>query len=98
MAVATTGSPKTVPLADEAVRGDQHAAALVASGDELDEKVRRVRVEERVAEFVDDRAIGLHLADEVADLPEGWPAIGLSAAASIPSSQADCRSCRNAWT
>ena len=47
------------PLPDGAVRGDQHAAALVSAGDELEEQVRRIRVERQVAELVDDQQLRL---------------------------------------
>src|SRR5918996_909469 len=42
------------PLADRTVARDQHAAALVAPRDQLEEQVRGVGLERQVAELVDD--------------------------------------------
>jgi superfamily II DNA or RNA helicase len=43
------------PLHDGAVGGDQHAAALVAAGDQLEEQVRRVRLQRQVAQLINDQ-------------------------------------------
>src|SRR5262249_9644934 len=43
------------PLADRAIAGDQHAAALVAPRDQLKEEMRRIGLERQIAELVDDQ-------------------------------------------
>ena len=73
MAVATTVAEHGAPLADRAVRGQQHAAALVAARDELEEEVRGVRLERQIAEFVDDQQLGLGVEAE----PLFEPALGV---------------------
>jgi hypothetical protein len=55
MAAATTSSPKTSPERPKGFRGDDEAGAFVAGGDELEEQVRRFRLERDVADLVDDQ-------------------------------------------
>ena len=47
------------PLANCAVAGDQHRAALVAPRDQLEEQMRGVGLEQQIAEFVDNQQLGL---------------------------------------
>src|SRR5665811_357389 len=47
------------PLANWAIGHDHHAAPLVAPADELEEQVRRVRLEWQIAELVDDEQLRL---------------------------------------
>src|SRR5690606_12208896 len=47
------------PLADRAIAGDEHAAALVAARDELEEEVRGFGLEWEIAELVDDQKLRL---------------------------------------
>ena len=42
------------PFSDSPIGGHQHGAALVTTDDELEEQMRGVRFERKVAEFVDD--------------------------------------------
>src|SRR5262249_19213941 len=49
----------SAPLADRTVGGDQHATALVAARDELEEVMGGVRLERQIAELVDDEELGL---------------------------------------
>ena len=47
------------PLADDAVAGDQYAAALVAARHELEEEMRHVPLEWQVVRLVDDQQVRL---------------------------------------
>jgi hypothetical protein len=53
------------PFADRTIGSDQHAAALVAARDELEEEMRRVGLERQVAELVDDQQLGLGVEAEL---------------------------------
>jgi hypothetical protein len=76
MAVASTSSPRTLPhstICGEAlVAGDDHAAAFVAAGDQLEEHVGFGAVQAQVADLVDQQQQqrgpqeGLQLAAEPA--------------------------------
>ena len=46
------------PLHDRTVGGDQHAAALVAAGDQLEKQVRRVWLQRQVAQLINDQQPG----------------------------------------
>jgi hypothetical protein len=46
---------RSSPLADRAIAGDRHAAALVTMRDELKEEMRRIGLERQIAELVDDQ-------------------------------------------
>jgi hypothetical protein len=46
------------PLHDGTVGRDQHAAALIAAGDQLEEQVRRVRLKRQVAQLINDQQPG----------------------------------------
>ena len=52
-------SEHRVPLADAAVRGDQHRPPLVAPRDQLEEQMRGVGLERQLAELIDDQKLGL---------------------------------------
>ena len=43
------------PLHDGTVGGEQHAASLVATGDQLEEQVSRVRLHRHVAQLINDQ-------------------------------------------
>jgi hypothetical protein len=62
------------PLGCDLVRGDEHAAVLVAPGDELEEEMSAAPIEGQVAELVDDEQLG---PGEVGE-PLGQLAIQLS--------------------
>jgi isopentenyl phosphate kinase len=47
------------PLLDGAVGADQHTALLVASGDQLEEQMSRLRLQRQVAQLINDQQLGL---------------------------------------
>ncbi|HET9627817.1 MAG TPA: hypothetical protein VFP84_40945 [Kofleriaceae bacterium] len=47
------------PLGDGLVGGDEHAASLIATADELKEQVGGPLLERQIAELVDDEQLGL---------------------------------------
>jgi len=66
-------SEHAAPLADRAIAGDQHAAALVAARHQLEEQMRRIGLERQVAELIHDQQLGL------GEMPQALldPALGL---------------------
>ena len=52
------------PFGKAAVRRDQHGAGFVAPADQLEEQVRRVRLQRRVAELVHDQQFWLRQRQE----------------------------------
>ena len=63
------------PLRDDLVGRDEQAAALVATGDELEEEMRAAPLERQVAELVDDEQ--LRLCEEARALGELALGLGL---------------------
>ena len=61
------------PLRDHLIGGDEHAAALVATGDELEEEVGAAPLEGQVPELIDDEELRFR---EEADLV-GETSLGL---------------------
>ena len=58
IAVATTGSPKTLPpVADRLVRRQQDGAGLVAAADQLEEEMGGIDLERQIAKLVDDQQL-----------------------------------------
>src|SRR6185369_13582590 len=51
--------------ADAAVAGQKDGASLIATADQLEEEVCRVRFQGQIAEFIDDQQLGL---DQVGEL------------------------------
>ena len=72
MAVARTSSPRTWPHSVKAlVAGQDHGAAFVAAGDELEDHVRLGPVERQVADLVDDEDGGSQVGLELLGEPAG---------------------------
>ena len=72
MAVARTSSPKTWPHSLKAlVRGEDHGAAFVAAGDELEDHVGFGPVQRQVADFVDHQDGGPQVGLELPVEPAG---------------------------